>query len=64
MEAEAIFNSKAWKTLPDEKFLGKHIFAIGKTTLNTLRSLGIRVSEPSGKSDIEGLLRAIESEYC
>lgn len=64
MEANAIFNKLNSKFLIDQDISGKHIFAIGKTTSRTLMDLGIRVSSPVGKSDLEKLLEEIELEYC
>ncbi len=64
MEADAIFNERNGKCLPVQGLFGKHIFAIGKTTAETLHSIGVPVSSPIGASRIEGLLKDIELEYC
>ena len=64
MEADLIFNKQNGKCLTAGELSGKHIFAIGRTTAETLEKLGIPVSNPVGKSNLKGLLRDIELEYC
>lgn len=64
MEAEAIFGIQHGQDLEISELSGKHIFAIGKTTSSTLSKLGIKISPPLGKSNLDELLSAIESEYC
>ena len=41
----------------------KPLFAIGKTTADTMRRLGLDVSEPLGKSDLGGLAEEIFSKF-
>ncbi len=64
MEATAIFGQRNSKSLTESDVAGKRVFAIGETTANALRELGIKVSEPVGKSDIKALLIEIERVYC
>ncbi len=64
MEARALFHKEKLKTQTSDKIIGKHIFAIGKTTEETLRELNIPISEPIGNSNLEELLRNIEKIYC
>lgn len=64
MEARTIFDSSEWKNIPPKALGNKHIFAIGETTLNTLIEMGIKVSNPVGKSNLQELVEALESEYC
>ena len=44
--------------------LDKKIFAIGRTTANTLANLKIPVSEPLGESDFRELVKNIDRLYC
>ena len=64
MEANAIFSRRNSKYLTQLDMAGKHVFAIGENTANTIGELGIEVSKPVGKSDIRGLMEEIESIYC
>ena len=64
MEATAIFSKRNSKCLTESDVAGKRVFAIGETTANALGELGIKVSEPVGKSDIKALLIEIERVYC
>lgn len=63
-EAKVIFTKMLDKEQRDEVVSRCRIFAIGKTTAETLLELGIQVSKPSGKSNLEKLIREIDNTFC
>jgi uroporphyrinogen-III synthase len=64
MEARAIFGKDNLKDRDKKIVAGTHIFAIGATTEETLKELGIPISKPIGKSNLKEMLKIIEETYC
>lgn len=63
-EARAIFSEILNANQRREAISGCHIFAIGKTTAETLLELDIPVSEPIGQSNIKKLIEEIDKSFC
>lgn len=63
-EAQTIFNNILGPSEREILLSGKKIFSIGKTTSDELKKLGVPVSKPEGKSDLEKLVDSISKEYC
>ncbi len=63
-EARAIFEHLLNPSQREKLCSEKRIFAIGGTTEKELRELGVKTSEPVGRSNLNLLLNEISKKYC